>query len=371
MTEPVAVRRLVAPAILDSPKSASTGVPSLRINTLLGLMSRWSTPRECAWSRARASGSRIASASSSGRGAPSWSASVPPSMSSVTMYGTPSSEPKSKTSRMFACFRRATARASCWNRARYSGSSAKKSGRILMATSRSSAGWYARYTVAMPPRPILSSSWYAPTLTPSRTSTSVLRLVGAAARSVKAEGADRGPLHGAPAQTLDRSRVKLADTWLAPAHLVEETVRAHDLAGVSDLVHAAHLDQRLQRGREGGDVRPGEPAAQRPPRRVHRLPAVGLGAEGPRERLGEDVVAPHRVADLDRAGVETVDLGRPAGQAAPSLYLEVAQCDQALEVVEGDRAMHACRAGHVLDAARLAVGVEAEEDVAPREVAQR
>ena len=58
-------------------------------------------------------------------------------------------------------------------------------------------------------------------------------------------------------------------------------------------------------------------------------------------------------------------------QATPPLHFQISEGDKALEVVEGDRAVNAGRARDLVHAARFSFGVEAKEDVAPGEVAER
>ena len=58
------------PSRLTRPKSAIFGVPSAASRTLAGLMSRWTMPRRCATSMARARASAIRAASSTGWGLP-------------------------------------------------------------------------------------------------------------------------------------------------------------------------------------------------------------------------------------------------------------------------------------------------------------
>src|SRR4051812_18660886 len=77
------------------------------------------------------------------------------------------------------------------------------------------------------------------------------------------------------------------------------------------------------------------------------------------------------MADLHRTAAERVDLRRLTGQATPTRHVEVAERDQALEMLEGHGSVHPRLAGHFLYAARLAIGVEAKQDVAAREVTQR
>src|SRR5207245_8826359 len=80
---------------------------------------------------------------------------------------------------------------------------------------------------------------------------------------------------------------------------------------------------------------------------------------------------PHRVADLHGPARELVELGRLARQAAPMRHLQVAERKQAFQVLEGNRPMNTSLTRYVLDAPWLAIGIEPEKDVAPREVAER
>src|SRR5438094_548323 len=76
------------------------------------------------------------------------------------------------------------------------------------------------------------------------------------------------------------------------------------------------------------------------------------------------------MADLHRPTRELVDLGGLAGEPAPMSDFKVAKGNQAFQVLEGKRAVNTSLAGNRFHAARLAVGVEAEQHVAPREIAQ-
>jgi len=58
--------------------------------------------------------------------------------------------------------------------------------------------------------------------------------------------------------------------------------------------------------------------------------------EGPRERLGHDVIATHRVTDLHWAAGQLVDLGRLARKAPPVCDFKVAERHQAFQVLKGD-----------------------------------
>src|SRR5207245_10259521 len=82
----------------------------------------------------------------------------------------------------------------------------------------------------------------------------------------------------------------------------------------------------------------------------------------PRQRLRHDVVAAHRMADLDGPAGELVDLGRFARQAAPMRHLQVAERKQTFQVLEGNRPMNPSLTRYVLDAPWLAIGIEPEKD---------
>lgn len=94
-----------------------------------------------------------------------------PSTYSMTMYGitapsppepplkVTSASPVSNTETMFVCDSFATAWASRRNRSRKDCSRPRSLCSVLMATCRSSAESYARYTDAMPPAPSKSLSW--------------------------------------------------------------------------------------------------------------------------------------------------------------------------------------------------------------------
>jgi hypothetical protein len=136
----VAVGPSVAWACFASPKSVSTGVPSVRRSTLLGFRSRWSTPRACAAATALASAatSRAATAGSSGPSRSSRARSDGPSTSDMTRYGRPASSPTSWTATMFGWWSAATARASIRKRSSSSFDASSTERTTLIATSRSS-----------------------------------------------------------------------------------------------------------------------------------------------------------------------------------------------------------------------------------------
>ena len=70
------------------------------------------------------------------------------------MYGTPSCSRKSNTVTTFGWFSEPATRASRMKRSASAGSPARNGASSLSATLRTSTGCLARYTTAMPPRPI-------------------------------------------------------------------------------------------------------------------------------------------------------------------------------------------------------------------------
>jgi CheY-like chemotaxis protein len=88
------------------------------------------------------------------------------------------------------------------------------------------------------------------------------------------------------------------------------------------------------------------------------------------QRLRKYVVSAHRVADLDRTAGEPVDLGRLAWEPTPALCVEISERNQALQVLERNRAVDVGFASYLLDASRFAVGMEPEQDVATGEVSK-
>ena len=157
------------------PKSITLTTPRLVIITLPGLMSRWTRPISWLVSSAASTSAVTLSALSAGI-APccatsDWSTepSGCPSTYSMTMYGiiapSSSSSPVSKTETMLVCDSLATAWASRRKRSRKDCSRPSSVWSVLMATWRSSAESYARYTDAIPPSPSRSRSWYRPPAT--------------------------------------------------------------------------------------------------------------------------------------------------------------------------------------------------------------
>ncbi len=159
------------------PKSITLTRPRLVIITLPGLMSRWTRPISWLTSSAASTSAVTFSALSAGI-APYWRTSASsmepsgcPSTYSMTMYGitaaspapgplnVTSPSPVSKTETMFVCDSFATACASRRKRSRNDCSRPRSLCRVLMATCRSSAVSYAKYTDAMPPAPSKSLSW--------------------------------------------------------------------------------------------------------------------------------------------------------------------------------------------------------------------
>src|SRR5258708_39415050 len=59
-----------------------------------------------------------------------------------------------------------------------------------------------------------------------------------------------------------------------------------------------------------------------------------------RQRVGKQVVPPHRVADLDRTGSQLVDLRRLGWEAVPALSGEISKGDQPLQVLVRNGAMY-------------------------------
>ena len=133
-------RERESPAILAIPKSVTRSSPSPPSIRFAGFTSRWTTPWACAASSARPAWASHARASAGGtRPARIRSASVPPGRYSITIAGAPATSATSKIVTTFGSFEsRAAMRASRLNRARMSGSRAKRSLRILIATRRSS-----------------------------------------------------------------------------------------------------------------------------------------------------------------------------------------------------------------------------------------
>lgn len=142
------------------PKSTTLTPPSSVIITLAGLTSRCTRPAACATSSASHIAAAIPTARSIGSGpcSASTEASDRPRISSITMYGEPSSMPESKTMAIRGC----TSIAACWasrpNRSANLGSSASALLSTLTATGRPSTRSMPWYTVAMPPTPRIPTS---------------------------------------------------------------------------------------------------------------------------------------------------------------------------------------------------------------------
>ncbi len=142
------------------PKSTTFTPPSSVIMMLPGLMSRCTSPAACATSSASQTAAAIPTARSTGSGPP-WASSAlseRPRISSMTMYGEPSSMPESKTMAIRGCTSIAACCASRPNRSANRGSSASPPFSTLTATGRPSTRSTPCHTVAMPPTPRLPTS---------------------------------------------------------------------------------------------------------------------------------------------------------------------------------------------------------------------
>ena len=165
--------------------------------------------------------------------------------------------------------------------------------------------------------------------------------------------------------------MELADDLGSIAGLAEEAVAGAQLAAAPKLVAPA---QGLQRTQTGGRShvrhrRRVEAAGQRLPSAPRGRPTGRAELlDGGGEVLGQQSELARRVADRDRALRQPVQLGRLAGEAAPAIGLQIAQGDQPLQVVEGHRTMDTRGLGDLGRGTRRRVGIEAVEDVAPREV---
>ncbi len=187
-----------------------------------------------------------------------------------------------------------------------------------------------------------------------------------------AKGLDSGRRGCAFQQSFEQAGVKAADHRCSAAYLGKHAVAAVDRSAWTDFVLAAHLDNGL----EGGGDRPSLGAREGHAESATRLPdcigaAVTQALEFLGQRLGKDVVSAHRVTDLDRTGGEPVDLGRLAWEPTPALGIEISERNQALQVLERNRAVDVGFASHLLDTSRFAVGIEPEEDVATGEISER
>src|ERR671934_339332 len=200
----------------------------------------------------------------------------------------------------------------------------------------------------------------------------LLKRVSAAGRPLEAERDHRLAGSGSLEQAFQKPGVKTADHWRSPADLSEQAVAALDsLAASIDFVLAAHLDERLDGCEHGPRPIVRQPGAKSTAGLAHRRCAgLALALKGSRESLGKHVVTPHRVADLDRPRGKSVDLGRLARQTAPAFGLQVAEGDQSLKVFESHRTVDTGHLRHLVNAPRLSVRVEAQQDVAAGEVAE-
>ena len=124
--------------LLAMPKSAILTDPSAATSTFPGLTSRWTMPAAWAAPSAPSTWTAMARTSSGGSGpAAMRSARVWPGSRSMTMNGTPSCSPVSKTATAWGWVRVAAALASASKRVRMSARAAMLSCRSLMATGRS------------------------------------------------------------------------------------------------------------------------------------------------------------------------------------------------------------------------------------------
>ena len=140
------------------PKSSTRTRPSAAYAMLPGLMSRCTSPRACAASRADATWRPTSTTSSTGSGpSASSSARLGPGSSSMTMKAVSPSTPLSCTVTTFGWLRPAVARASRSNRAAPDSSRRERRSIVLTATWRPSTVSVPRQTSPMPPRPMGAS----------------------------------------------------------------------------------------------------------------------------------------------------------------------------------------------------------------------
>src|SRR6266702_1471405 len=196
--------------------------------------------------------------------------------------------------------------------------------------------------------------------------------VRAPVRVARAEGVDLWLPPGACERATDQAGVEAADDRGAAADFREQAVGTGDRAATVDLVLAAHLAQRFECAEDRAGAGATQTEAERSPSLADGLVStVAQPLERLGQGLGQHVVPAHRVADLNRAGGEAIDLGRLADQTPAALDLQVAESHQSLQVLERHRTMDAGHLGDVIYRAWLPVGVEAKQDVAPGEVAKR
>ena len=143
------------PDIFASPMSAIFTTPNSFNSKLSGLMSRWMMPRSWAYCKPRATWSAYPAACSSeiAPSARTISPRLRPHTNSMLMKWNPSAFPTSCTCTIFEWFNWAALSASRVKRVSASGFSAKRAGKTLSATSRSSEICRARNTAPIPPAP--------------------------------------------------------------------------------------------------------------------------------------------------------------------------------------------------------------------------
>ncbi len=152
---------------LARPKSSTFTVPSARTLMLAGLRSRWTMLSSCAASSASAICFAIGNTSVSGIGPRAMIADrSSPSASSMTSARTGPDSSMPWIPAMLGWFSAASVCASRVKRTSRSASSAKTSGRTLIATSRLSFVSRARYTSPIPPAPMAPRISYEPRRVP-------------------------------------------------------------------------------------------------------------------------------------------------------------------------------------------------------------
>ena len=146
---------------LAIPKSVTTAVPP-ESSTLSGLMSRCTTPRACAYAKARATSRRtlVVSVIERAPSVASRARSDWPSTYGIVKYGRPFVSPAVSTGTMFACCMDAARRISRSNRSALS-AAASSGASTLTTTRRPSRFSRATNTRDIPPPPSSRSSVYA------------------------------------------------------------------------------------------------------------------------------------------------------------------------------------------------------------------
>src|SRR5438309_661913 len=270
------------------PKSMIFTRPSFAMRTLAGLMSRWITPRSCAYASPWSTSITMSSLRSSASGSrpPISSLRSLPSISSIAMNSCPSASPRSYTVMMLGCCRAAAARASRRNRSRMSFVLPNLDPRSFKATYRRSTESYAFHTMPIAPSP--RGSWSSNL--PSR------RYCWPGLT-----GSPRAPVvHSAEA---------------GPGRLVHRHVapRQHTLGDAQEAVPRHPLPPGAAPG-EGRDVL----------RRPHGVEEIRPGADdGPRAEQGAD--GGRRVIAEQRAEVQESGLDRRAGGVQPHRAVSVLQ----------------------------------------------